>query len=120
MTAIYFLLNGTDFSAFHRLKSDELWHFYMGSSMTIWVIKPDGELYKVKLGSDAGNNEVCQATIPAGCWFGAAVNDTESFSLVGCTVSPGFHFDDFELGKRDHLVKQYPAYEKIIQTLTRS
>ena len=82
LTAIYFLLKGNDFSAFHRLKSDELWHFYLGSSITIWVIKPGGEMYKVKLGKDMENDEVCQATISAGCWFGAMVNDMKSFSNI--------------------------------------
>jgi len=120
LTAIYFLLKGNDFSSFHRLKSDELWHFYFGSSMTIRIIKPDGKPYKIKLGMDVENNEVCQAKIPAGCWFGAVVDDTESFSLVGCTVSPGFDFDDFELGERDSLVKKYPAHENIIKALTRT
>lgn len=119
MTAIYFLLKGDDFSAFHRLKSDELWHFYLGSSMTIWIIRPNGELDELKLGNQMGNNEVCQATIPAGCWFGASVDDKESFSLVGCTVSPGFHFDDFELAQRDDLIRTYPAHEAIIRMLTR-
>ena len=90
-----------------------------GPIHAVYVIKPDGELYRVKLGPDMGNNEVCQTSIPAGCWFGAAVNNKASFSFVGCTVSPGFHFDDFELGKRDYLVKKYPAHEDIIQALTR-
>jgi len=120
LTAIYFLLKGNDFSSFHRLKSDELWHFYFGSSMKIWVIRSDGRLYKIKLGMDVENNEVCQATIPAECWFGAAVDNAESFSLVGCTVSPGFDFADFELGKRDYLISKYPAHESIIEALTRN
>lgn len=119
LTAIYFLLKGDDFSAFHRLKSDELWHFYLGSSMTIWIIGLNGELNKIKLGNHMANNEVCQATIPAGCWFGAGLDDKESFSLVGCTVSPGFHFDDFELARREELVRTYPAHEDIIRMLTR-
>jgi uncharacterized protein len=119
LTAIYFLLKGNDFSAFHRLKSDELWHFYLGSSLTIWIIRPNGELDKVMLGNHIENNQVCQATIPAGCWFGAVLDDKESFSLVGCTVSPGFHFDDFELAQRDELIRAYPAHEAIIKILTR-
>lgn len=119
LTAIYFLLKGDDFSALHRLKSDELWHYYAGSSLTIWVIHPKGELEKIILGTDIHAGETCQAIIPGGCWFGAAVNDTASFSLVGCTVSPGFHFDDFELGERAFLVQTYPEHKDIIHALTR-
>ena len=119
VTAIYFLLKGNDFSAFHRLKSDELWHFYLGSPLTIWIIRPGGELETVKLGNLLEKDEVCQTTIPAGCWFGAKPNDSNSYSLVGCTVTPGFHFDDFELARRDELIRVYPDHEEIIKLLTR-
>jgi predicted cupin superfamily sugar epimerase len=119
LTAIYFLLKGNDFSAFHRLKSDEVWHFYLGSSLTIWIIRPGGELETVKLGNLLENDGVCQTTIPAGCWFGAKPNDNSSYSLVGCTVTPGFHFDDFELARKDELIRAYPDHEEIIKLLTR-
>jgi len=118
-TAIYFLLEGTQFSAFHRIKSDELWHFYTGSSLTLYVIDPKGSLSQIKLGSDFENGEVFQAVVKAGCWFGAVVNDPTSYSLVGCTVAPGFDFRDFELGERQKLLAWYPEHKVAIEKLTK-
>jgi hypothetical protein len=118
-TAIYFLLEGDDFSAFHRLHSDETWHFYAGGTLIVSVIDERGEYSEILLGSDAEAGEVFQAVVKAGCWFGARVKDSKSFALVGCTVSPGFAFDDFELGKREELVRLYPQYREMIEKLTR-
>ncbi len=117
-TAIYFLLRGSEFSALHRLKADETWHFYDGSPLTLHVIAPDGTLSRLTLGR---SNAVCfQAVVPAGHWFGATVDDAspESFALVGCTVAPGFIFDDFELADRAELVAQYPQHRVLIERLT--
>jgi uncharacterized protein len=118
-TAIYFLLVGTDFSALHRIKSDELWHFYAGSSLTIHVIEESGKYRPIKLGENFDEGEVFQAVVKAGDWFGATVNDPESYSLVGCTVAPGFDFNDFELGKGEDLIKCYPQYQSLIEKMTR-
>lgn len=118
-TSIYFLLTSDTFSAFHRIKSDELWHFYTGSAVTIHMIDEAGKYSKITLGGDADAGEVFQCFIPKHVWFGANVVDTESYSLVGCTVSPGFHFDDFKLGKRDELVRQFPQHKEMIERLTR-
>jgi len=118
-TAIYFLLGGTDFSAVHRLRSDEMWHFYAGSALVVDVIGEDGHLSEIFLGSDAEAGEVFQAVVKAGCWFGSRVRDPGAFALVGCTVSPGFDFADFELAKRDELLWLYPQHRAIIRTLTR-
>jgi predicted cupin superfamily sugar epimerase len=117
-TSIYFLLTGKDISAFHRIKSDEIWHFYFGSSITLYRIDPDGMLFKTKIGDDLENGELFQTYIKAGHWFAARVNDPTSFSLVGCTVAPGFDFADFELGNRKDLIKAYPRHREIIEQLT--
>jgi len=119
-TSIYFLITAEEFSAFHRIKSDELWHFYTGSAVTIHIIDEKGKLSQVKLGSNHERGEVFQFAIPNGVWFGASVDAPDSFALIGCTVAPGFHFDDFELGKRDELIKIFPGHETVIRRLTRS
>jgi len=119
-TSIYFLLSGKDVSHFHRIKSDELWHYHLGSSLSIHFIDLDGKHQILHLGQDVERKDTFQAVVPAGCWFGAAVNDPDSFSLVGCTVAPGFDFEDFELGSRQELLRLYPQHRAIIELLTRS
>ena len=113
-TAIYFLLTDGEFSALHRIKSDEMWHFYAGGELTIYVIEPTGSYSQIKLGGDH-----LQAVIRAGCWFGATVNEPQSYALVGCTVAPGFDFADFEVARRDELIAQYPRHRWVIEKLTR-
>jgi len=117
-TAIYFLLERGDVSALHRIKSDEVWHFYAGASLTVHVITPGGEYYILRLGADMAAGELFQAVVPAGCWFGAEVPDNGAFSLVGCTVAPGFDFADFEMGNCDQLLQRFPAHAAIIRRLT--
>jgi predicted cupin superfamily sugar epimerase len=123
-TAIYFLLEGTDFSAFHRLRSDELWHFYVGVSLTVHVIDADGADAQIRLGNDPEAGEVLQAVVKSGCWFASQIatriRDEKSFALVGCTVAPGFDFEDFELAERAKLVKLYPQHRDVITKLTRA
>jgi hypothetical protein len=119
-TGIYFLLPGGDFSAFHRIKQDELWHFYDGASLTIHEIDKGGVYSAVKLGRDILNGEYPQATIRAGSFFAASVNDPESFSLIGCTVAPGFDFTDFELPFRNELSGLFPQHREIIEKYTRA
>lgn len=118
-TAIYYLLEGREFSALHRLRSDEMWHFYTGSPLRIYVIGETGELQQIVLGGNPERGETFQAVIPAGCWFGAVVDDPEGYALVGCTVAPGFEFEDFELGDRQRLLELYPQHRHIIEMLTR-
>jgi uncharacterized protein len=118
-TAIYFLLPSNGCSRFHRIKSDEGWHFYTGSGITIYVIDKEGKLSSIKLGDNVDAGEVFQAVVPAECWFGAVVNNPDSYALVGCTVSPGFDFQDFELAERNMLLAQYPNHQDIIEKLTR-
>ncbi len=118
-TAIYFLLDGENFSAFHRLRSDELWHFYSGSPITVYFIAPDGGYSEIQLGSDPDAGEALHAVVKAGCWFASRVRDSKSFALAGCTVAPGFDLADFELGKREELVRLYPQHRNLIESLTR-
>lgn len=119
-TSIYFLLTSDTFSAFHRIKSDELWHFYNGSPLTVYMIDEAGNYSEIILGSNLDAGEVYQCIIPKGVWFGAKVNAPDSFCLVGCTVAPGFHFDDFELGKREALISKFPESAELITLLTRN
>ena len=118
-TAIYFLLGKGEFSALHRIKSDELWHFYSGTTLTIHVITPAGYHQQIKLGSNLVGGETFQALVPAGSWFGAEVSSGGIYGLVGCTVAPGFDFADFEMGSRTDLLNSYPEHENIIQKMTR-
>src|ERR1700733_2594277 len=119
-TAIYFLVDGTNFSAFHRLRSDEVWHFYAGSALVIHVIDQDGRASEILLGSDPEYGESFQGIVKAGCWFGARVKDSQSFALVGCTMAPGFDFEDFELAARAQLTGMFPQHRALIEKLTRA
>jgi predicted cupin superfamily sugar epimerase len=118
-TAIYFLLEGADFSALHRIQQDEVWHHYDGSSLTVDVISPDGNHSAILLGKNVGGGERPQTVVKAGCLFGASLNDARSYALVGCSVAPGFEFDDFTLPGRDELLDQYPQHRHVIERLTR-
>ncbi|BAQ65473.1 cupin domain-containing protein [Geminocystis sp. NIES-3709] len=117
-TAIYYLLSGEEFSAFHKLKSDEIFHFYSGSTLIVHLISENGEYKQIKLGQNPDKNEILQLVIPSGCWFASHVSQPESYSLIGCTVSPGFDFADFTLGNREELIKLYPHHSNIITELT--
>ncbi len=116
-TSIYFLLNGNDCSKFHRIKSDETWHFYEGSPIEISMIFNDGRYESVVIGPP-NPTPVFQFTVPANTWFGAKVTDKNGYALVGCTVAPGFDFRDFEMADGDELLRKFPAHQKIIQELT--
>jgi uncharacterized protein len=117
-TIIYYLLPGDQFSSFHSIRSDEIWHFYLGSSVTLHVIKEDGKLNEIRLGTNVQKEELLQVVINANSWFAASVNDTSSFSLMGCTVSPGFDFGDWTLANRKELSTKYPQHEQIISKYT--
>ncbi len=117
-TAIYFLLEGDSFSAFHRIKSEEIWHFYKGTSLTLFIIEEDGRLTLIKLGDNPDKDEHLQIVVPRNTWFAAQVNEKKSFTLVGCTVAPGFDFNDFELAESEKLSKAFPQHKTIIKELT--
>lgn len=97
-----------------------MWHFYYGSGLVVHVIEPAGEYCMTRMGCDAESGEVFQAVVRAGSWFGAEVLGRSSYALVGCTVAPGFDFEDFEMGKRLELVRAYPEHRTMIERLTRS
>jgi uncharacterized protein len=118
-TSIYFLLQYGEFSAFHRIASDEIWHFYDGCNLCIYEIDQAGNLKRHLLGKDIDNGASLQVMIPAGSWFGSRVEEEGGYALCGCTVSPGFDFADFELADQAQLSGQYPQHKDIIQELTR-
>jgi hypothetical protein len=118
-TSIYFLLEGKDISAFHKLQSDEIWHFYDGCPVKVYIITPQRTLEERILGFNLDNKESLQTVIHMHSWFGAELMDKTSFSLIGCTVSPGFDFRDFEIGKREHLLEEYPEFSSTILRLTK-
>lgn len=117
-TSIYYLLEGTDTSSFHRIRSDETWHFYAGSSATIHTIHPDSLYEALYLGSDLSKGQSYQITIPGRSWFGVSVDKKDSFMLAGCTVAPGFAFDDFEMGDPYKLKQAFPEHSAIIDQLS--
>ena len=127
-SAILFLVAGSDFSAFHRIESDELWHFHCGAPLEVVSIDASGALSVTKLGNVAeADDVVCQCLVRRHTWFASrlcrspdgTVSD-DAFALVGCTVSPAFDFVDFELAQRHRLLLEYPQHEQIINELTRA
>ena len=118
-TAIYFLLEKGNFSAFHRIKSDECWHFYSGNPLLVYVLLQDGSLQITELGNDIAAGQVFQFAVPANCWFASRPAPSSSYCFVGCTVAPGFDFADFELADATQLIAEFPQYAGIIQELCR-
>jgi uncharacterized protein len=118
-TSIYFLLSSGERSLLHKIKSDEIWNFHQGSSLSIYVFYSD-KMSVLKLGSNPGAGERFQVVVPAGAWFGAIVDQPDSFTLAGCTVSPGFDFEDFELAKRSDMLEKYPSFKTEIELLTKA
>lgn len=117
-TAIYYLLTKGDFSAFHRIKSDEIWHFYAGDRLQLQVIHPDGKSETKIVGNMPYTQEEPFVVVPKSCWF--AATSLGEFSLVGCTVAPGFAFEDFELAVRQSLIIDYPQHQRLIESFTRN
>ena len=117
-TSIFYLIQNGQFSKLHRIKSDEMWHFYDGCGLIIYSIDKNGKLTENKLGINTEEGECPQVLIKAGDWFGAKVSKQDSYCLSGCTVSPGFHFEDFEMGNREELINLFPEHKSIINDLT--
>jgi predicted cupin superfamily sugar epimerase len=117
-TSIYFLLSYGQFSAFHKILSDEIWHFYAGQTLTIYEIETNGNLITHLLGADLEKGETFQCVIKAGNWFGSRCEIANGFSLVGCTVSPGFDFNDFELANKNELSQAFPNLAGLISEMT--
>ena len=118
-TAIYFLLEKGNFSAFHRIKSDECWHFYTGDPLVIYIIEQNGELKIISLGNDLEKGHSFQYVVPANCWFASRPAPGSEHCFVGCTVSPGFEFEDLELADVTELSVMYPQHKSIIKELCR-
>lgn len=119
-TAIYYLLESGDFSGFHKIRSDECWHYYAGDSLLIHMIDTNGKYECISLGKELENGEVFQFVVPANSWFASEPAKGSSFVLVGCTVSPGFEYMDFEMAKKNELLNQFPEQAEIISRLTRA
>jgi uncharacterized protein len=117
-TSIYFLLEEKDKSHFHRIQSDELWFFHSGQSLEIYYIL-EGMIKSVTLGDRILSGEVLFCKIPANTWFACRIKHGQGFALVSCTVSPGFDFADFELAKREKLIREFPHVEDVIKEFTR-
>jgi uncharacterized protein len=117
-TSIYYLLEGEHISFFHKLISDELWHFYKGSPLILHCLSC-GIYLKIRIGNNIERNESFQYLIQANTWFAAEVEDKKSYTLVGCTVAPGFDYSDFELAKRKSLLTEFPQFEEIILKFTK-
>ena len=116
-TAIYFLLEQGNFSAFHRIKSDECWHFYAGDPLVVYVMQLNGRLDIIHLGNDIEKGQVFQFVVPANCWFASRPAPGSTFCFVGCTVAPGFDFTDFELATASSLTALFPQHKAIIEEL---
>ena len=117
-TGILYLLEAGDFSAFHRIRSDEMWHFYGGGPLELHILH-DANHQVVRIGRDVRSGEHLQFVVPAGAWFASAPADGSTYSLLGCTVSPGFDFKDFEMASRSDLAREFPAHADVVARFTR-
>jgi len=117
LTSIYFMLAPGDVSRFHRLKSDEIWYYHAGSSLTLYSISGKGACQARVLGPDLSAGESLQLVVPAETWFGAVSNGPEAV-LVSCAVAPGFDFADFEMAERHNLKQQFPQHAALIDKFT--
>jgi len=117
-SAILYLLTPDMFSRLHRLASDEIFHFYLGDSVTMLQLRPNGSSEIIELGGDLAKGQRVQVTVARGVWQGSCLKEGGKFALMGTTVSPGFEFADFEAGERDELLKKYPSRRELIIRLT--
>ncbi len=114
LTSIFYLLEGDDFSGFHRIKSSELWYHHAGGILLVHEINPEGILKTHQLSA-----ENPFAAIQPNSWFASEVADKNNFVLVSCAVAPGFDFADFELAKRSEIVQEFPAHAELLARLCR-
>lgn len=117
-TAIYFLLTAWSPSRLHRVKSDEIWHFYAGDPLEMLQLHDDGSAEQIVIGSDVAHGQRPQVLVPRGSWQGVRVMPGGNYGLVGATVAPGFDFADFEMGERESLAHAYPMHAALIEVLT--
>ena len=117
-SAILYLLTPDTFSSLHRLKSDEIYHFYLGGPVKMLLLYPDGSSELITLGHNITNGQQVQVTVPQGSWQGCFLSKAGEFALMGTTMSPAFEFADFEAGQQEELIKQYPDRRELILKLT--
>jgi uncharacterized protein len=117
-TAIYYLLTPGTFSRLHRLKSDEIFHHYLGDPVCMLLLYPDGSHVEVTLGADILRGQQPQVLVPAGVWQGSRLQTGSSYALMGTTMSPGFDYADYENGDCLELLKQYPERADLIRQLS--
>ncbi len=118
-TAILYLLRPGEFSALHRLKSEEMWHFHCGGPLQVVTLDVEIGRHDILLGPDLANGQRLQGLVSAGRWFGAQLVEGAEYALVGCTVAPGFDTDDYELAERSAMLRQFPDHRDVILALTR-
>ncbi|MGV9497339.1 cupin domain-containing protein [Streptomyces sp. NPDC003642] len=118
-TAIVALLTADDFSALHRLPTDEIWHFYGGDPLELLLLAPDGSARTVVLGPEVLRDQHVQFTVPAGTWMGGRVRHGGAWTLFGCTMAPGFTFEGYEHGDGPELAARYPEVADAITALSR-
>ena len=118
-TAIYYMLTPDSFSAMHRLRGDEIFHFYLGDPVELLQLRADGVCEVITLGQDIAAGMKLQHVVPAGVWQGSRLVRGGEYALLGTTVAPGFDFQDFEVGHRGSLVAEFPQYSELIRNLTR-
>jgi predicted cupin superfamily sugar epimerase len=119
VTSIYFLLEGAQFSAFHRVRSDEIWYHHRGSPLELYTLDPERGLGRVVLGSRIERGERPQCVVPANVYQAARLSEP-GFALSGCSVAPGFDFADFEMPPRAALGERFPEWRELIAELTRA
>ena len=118
-SVILYLLTAKTISLLHRLKSDEMFHFYFGDPVTMLQLHPDGKSEIITLGHNVLKEQKVQVIVPGGVWQGAFVQPGGKFALLGCSVAPGFEEEDFEIGERHSLLAKYPDLREFILKLTR-
>lgn len=118
-TAIYYLLTPDTFSALHKLRGDEIFHFYLGDPVEMLLLKPDGTGEGVVLGQDIGSGMRLQHVVPGGTWQGSRLVPGGKYALLGTTMAPGFDVQDYEPASRDYLRARYVKYAALISILTR-
>jgi len=118
-TAIYYLVTSESFSALHQVRGDELFHFYLGDPVEMFLIFPGGDWEKPVLGNDLAAGHLPQRIVPGGVWQGLRLAEGGRFALLGTTMAPGFELADFEVGDRERLVREYPALEELVARYAR-
>jgi len=118
-TAIYYLLEPDTFSEMHRLRSDEIFHFYAGDAVEMLQLAPDGTGRTIVIGNDLVRGQRPQVAVERGVWQGSRLAPGGAWALLGCTVAPGFEYEDYDSAGRDELTARWPEFADWIAALTR-